>query len=192
MNDLNENGMTTYDIVIRGSGGDFTLGQITTEAANYWSTLSQEELLLHLSCPEEEDIGPSEAQYRLEDYRDSANLAYEIGFDEIDKVKIYSASGEQLIGWYGESLNVKSVSLEHQCRIDGLEGCSLFTRTMDEGHLCYTVNTRGEFDFRKLSFTKVIINGESIFNDVVYDGKTLEIEDYFERVGVLKAEILFN
>ena len=84
----------TYDILIRGAGGYFSLGSMSDEAASYWKSQETNDLIQHLQWPEEEDIGPKEGVYRLEDYRDSANIAQVVGFDDIEKIKVYSGDVE--------------------------------------------------------------------------------------------------
>ena len=180
MNNLKQTKVKTYDIVICGSGGNFTLGEIPTKIANDWAGMSQDELGPYLSM----------SKNRGKDYRDSANIACEVGLDEIDKVKIYSASGEELMAFQEEELNI--VSLERTEMMDQWNGCALFTRTMDEGHLVYRLETTTDFDPDKLRFLRVNVGVMYVVNRVFYERKELDCIEYFERCGELKARIIYN
>lgn len=185
-NELDE---TEYTLLIRGSGGFFTKGEITCESANYWTGQSYGDLLIHLVHPEDYDFGPSEERFRIEDYRDNANLAFEIGFTEIEKMIVYLGENEACDQQHLNESNVIAAQLVNQNKIDSTTATTLDTRTTEWGHLVYTVKTTGMFDFDKLIFTEVVVNGIGVINKVFYEGVLLEVEEYFEQIGKLHAHI---
>ena len=182
--------LNTYDIAIRGTGGTFTASKIPSEAAHYWAGKKHEELVRHLYRQDEYQQSSSvNFLHCFDGVEYSASIACEVGFVEIDKVTIWTVSGRQLMGVHGESLNVTAVELENQSDLDKVDGCKLFTRSPGEGNVIYRVTTVGNFDFDKLSFTKVRINKAWLINSVWYNGKRLTTEDEFEHLGELEVRI---
>ncbi len=183
------NDLQTYIIAIRGTGGEFTISWISADAGEYWSTQSHENLIMHLTFPEDEDIGPSDERYRLPDYRDNANILVS-GLDEIEKVTVYSESGKQLMGRHGEGLHIEAADSIQMNDPNDQNKRVLSTRTIDAGHMTYVVRTTGAFDFDKLSFKKIMIEGDWVINEAFYEGEVLDSnDDYFEDLGELEAKI---
>jgi hypothetical protein len=174
----------TYDLLIRGAGGYFTLGSMSNEAADYWRRQQTEDLMLHLQWPEDDDVGPKEGGYRLADYRESADIAQVVGFDDIEKIKVYF--GDEELETPDEGISVRKSKLHP----NNFEGSALFTRTKDWGHLSYRIETAGGFDFKKLLLKKMVLGYCDVIAEVVYDNEVLEPADFFEYPGKVEATII--
>lgn len=179
-----------YILAIRGSGGFYTLGEISREAADYWVNREENDLIIHLVHPEDCDVGPTDDRFRLPDYRDSANLVSEFGFTEIEKLIVYQENREwDRTEHVLKSLRVPAVFHENQ-RFYGSQSCTLETRTSECGHVVYRIDTTGKFDPRKLTFTQKFLRKDFMLIDsVYYDNVLLNVWEYFENVGELHAKI---
>lgn len=180
----------SYKLLIRGTGGLFTMDQISTSQAEYWLKNFDISPLEDVTNYDGTRVGSRELRYHFLDHEGPANLVDEFGFSDIDKVTLYLEDSENVIfGWY-DGLNIMDTPLENQSKIDSFSGNALTILPSDSGSITYEFTTSTKFDYRKLRFTRVRFNDISVVNKVIYDDVEIERTDFFEKFGEMEPTIV--
>lgn len=190
MTERNKKEQKTYTIAVRGSGGEIHLGEISPKAAAYWVNRGSEELSSYIWMPDGNDLEPDDPDLQLGSWNDYC-LIHEYGFDCIDKVIVSDEHKEvtRVDGSYLADYMVQA-SIPDSSTTEGSSGPFVIARTSEEGTIVFQVTTSEPFNFDRLRFSKVKIQRHTLITNILYNGKPLEWEEYFERNDGFEAEIV--
>jgi hypothetical protein len=195
-----------YEIVLSGYGGEIVVGSINSEQYEFWK--DREDLADHCSDWENEmNIPESAVIVRNGNWHECDDLSHWSGceFTASNWISVYNRSTNQLVFECSMDLaELESRGLEPEgfayeefyAKFDSLASHAFMTQSIEKG-IFYTgdVETLGQFDPQKLSFSVIDIEGWQLINGVSYASKIVDDTGGYSTSGkamdfrVFKVEI---
>ncbi len=177
--------MYSYQIVVKGNGGEFCLGSIPDKAGEYWKTRSKDDFLAHLNDPEGCTGEMVELGVNLHGWHEIDDFAHEYGIEDVEQITVLDLTGQsEVIADSAEpewAARMENYELTISSEFENHKGFSLLTRSCEKGTCVIDLSIEEPFDSSKIVMREVEFWDHTLIVSFSYAGEELSFSETFDK-----------
>ncbi len=177
--------MYSYQIIIKGNGGEFCLGSIPDRAGQYWEDQPKHDLIEHLCNSEACSEELVELGVNLPSWHEIDDFAHEYGIEDVERITVLDLTEKsELVAdnvdpeWAAQMVNCE---LAISSEFENHHGYKLFTRSCEKGICTIDLSIDEPFDSSKLAMREVEFWDHTLIVGFSYAGEELSLSETFGK-----------